>query len=184
MSRNAHAGLSKRLVMDNQTEVRRIMVPHGISLPTAKLIEKIKDGKPGDVLSDADLTAACGRPTEPEGSGYANLMSAISYVRRMHGVVWERVRAERCIKCLNPKEILSTADASAGKIRRESMKSVQKLRTIVLDNLEESERPAVLSRMAQHGTLAQFAKADSRKKFEAGNVSAAISPAKMLELLK
>ncbi len=85
-----------------QTEsVKATAVQQGMRLATSKLIEVLSAGKVGDVLTDEQLFAICERKTMPGGDGYVNLLSAIRHVeRKKYGLVWRRVAAAGCIKCL------------------------------------------------------------------------------------
>lgn len=165
------------------SEVKRFPASGGGPV-RAKLIERLKDGKPDDIVTDAELAACCGLPTGTGHKGYPALLKAIRYTYRNHGVVWERIRDADAIQCLNPDGIIVASDRTSTHIRRESAKAVQKLKTVAMEAVEESKRPAFLSRLAQHGTLAMFAKRTTQTKLQAAGKSIMASPKKLLELFR
>jgi hypothetical protein len=65
-------------------------IPH-LHVATSLLIEKMRVGRMGDVLSDEELTGVCGHATSVGGAGYGYLQTALDPVR----VLWmgERVVA-------------------------------------------------------------------------------------------
>jgi hypothetical protein len=165
-------------------ELRRIRVPAGHSVTTAKLIERLtQPSKIGDLLTDEELMAFCGKDTRPDGNGYRNLASAIKYVRKHDGIVWERVRDAEAIKRLVPDEIISTAEAASSRIRRTATAAAEKVKTVPLDSVAPEERPKFTALLAQHAALASFAKTDTRKKLIARG-GGAFDPAKLLESFK
>lgn len=165
-------------------ELRKIMVPAGHSVTTAKLIEVLqKPSEVGDTLTDEQLAAACGKDTRPAGDGYANLMSAIKYVRKHDGVVWGRLTGANAIKRLSAEEIATVAERASSTIRRAATATVSKLKCVALDNVPEEARPKYTSLLAQHGALAAFAKGDTRKKLIARG-GPAFDPSKLLESFK
>lgn len=163
------------------TDIRRIKVPAGHSVTTAKLIELLqKPSEIGDTLSDEALTAECGKATGANGDGYASLMSAIRYVRAHNNIVWARVHGADAIKRLCADEIADVAERSSSMIRRAAKATVSKLSCVEMGKVDEKDRPRFTSLIAQHGALAAFAKSDTRKKLLARGVPT-FDPNRLLE---
>lgn len=156
-------------------------LPVNRSLYTVKLIERMKDGKPGDVLTDEQLEDACGRDCSPSGEGYGNLQSAIRACRREFRVVWRRIREGGAIRCLVAEEIMSGADSDRKAIHRAAKRSVDKLACTNPAELDENGRKRLTTTMAVHGSMALLSKTETVKKLEARNVSKLIDSGKLLE---
>ena len=99
------------------------------SFTTCLLIAKLEHGKPGDEVTDADLTAHCHKNTAPGGAGYGNLQSALRYCER-GGAVWRRVPGEKRLLCLNGVGVLSLAKDSRTHVRRTVRRTRQRLATV------------------------------------------------------
>lgn len=140
--------------------------PHisGIAPQTAKLIDRFKDWKPGDVASDTELSALIGRDTSPGGDGYGNLASAIRYVQRHYGLVIERVRSARAVKCLNAGETISSVNRGRRHIGKCARKEGGKLKQVDVSKLEGPEKTEALVLRAQLGAVATYASASTQKK--------------------
>ena len=54
----------------------------GLSPVTSKLIDLLKKGQIGDILTDEEMTSHCGKDTRPNYKGYGNLQTAIKRVRK------------------------------------------------------------------------------------------------------
>lgn len=147
-------------------DVSKVPVIAGISITTVKLIEVMKVGKIGNVLTDAQLTAACGKDTGVTGDGYANLQSAIRYVRRNHSLVWERVYKEHCIKCLGSFEIVGSTRRTQRKIHKASGVAIGKLKVADPNALDDEKRKEYFAQIAQFGTLRQFSSVSTTKALE------------------
>jgi hypothetical protein len=157
-------GFNEVVVME---DLKRIMVPAGHSVVTAKLIEVLqRPSKIGDVISDEDLTDACGRDTRTGQKGYNNLCRAINFVLNHNGLVWKRLRDADAIKRLSAPEIEDVAKRATTSIGRAARKNVTKLQCVPLDDVPETDRTRFTSLIAQHGAIAAFSKPDIRKKLE------------------
>lgn len=174
----------------DHTEVTRTGVPFRMSLATSKLIEAMKNGKPGDMLTDEELERICGlachsrqKGGEP-GKGYGYVGTAIRYCVREHRVVWKRVPRAACIKCLKPDEIRTVAKARRRHICKVGKWGVRELATVEIDRLSDSERREHLLCTAQLGALAGMADNTMTKKLEARNVTQAPDMQRLLEAMK
>jgi hypothetical protein len=143
----------------------------GISPTTAKLIERLKDGKPGDVLSDAELGEICGRETKPGEEGYQNLRSAIRYTMRHHNVYWERIIDAGQIKCLNGPETLTSNRRDFRMINRRAKFSAGKLRTVNPETLNLPDRSQYFTNRAQLGALTMFSATKTTKRLDDAEVN-------------
>lgn len=149
--------------MNEQVEVKRFKHIQGIAAPTAILIEALKGGVPGNMKTDAELTALCKKDTRPSingraGSGYQNLASAIRYVSRVHGVDWNRQKKEDgsevgYIKCLSPVECDTFIQRRAKIARRHTRRTLQICGNVPIDELPPDKVQAFQARYGQQRTL-------------------------------
>lgn len=156
--------------MTNEQEVKRVGVVPGMAVETEHLIERLKAGTVGEVVTDEELQAICGRPTGAGQRGYANLQSAIRYVLRRFGIAWGRQAKANCIKCLNASEIVAGSTSKLESQHRTAKREVHKLG--VASKIVESdiERSKINLLAAQHGTIAQMSSSSMTKKLEARNI--------------
>jgi hypothetical protein len=143
--------------------------PHisGMSPRTMKLIERLKTMKPGDAVSDAELTTVAGASTAVGGDAYANLMSACRYVLRHEGIVLERVVGAHVIKCLNGPETVTSVERGRERIGRRVRREVSKLRVVDVSQLPAGEKTTALVLRAQLGALSTYSSAGTAKKLAA-----------------
>lgn len=113
----------------SQKEVKIVPVYGNCGLTSRKLIDKMKDGKPGDVLTDAELMGLCNRITSPGGNGYPALQTAIQYCEK-DGVVWRRVPGEKRIACQDGLGVLALAKNTRRRVGRQMRGSGRRLRAI------------------------------------------------------
>ena len=136
------------------------------------LVERLKDGVPGDVISDAALGPVCGRDTAPGGNGYPALMSAIRHCWKIFGVRWKRISGRDAIQCLSPSERAEEAESDVRAMRRKARRSRERLATIPTDQLTDQERGKLLARVCQIGTIELMTSPAAAKKIEAQNAEA------------
>ena len=160
--------------------VSKVPVIAGLSIVTVKLIEAMKDKKPGDIYDDAALKSISGRDCSCTGDGYPSLRSAIRHVRRNHGLVWERVIKSGFIKCLKPPETLSSVGRDGRRIHRIAGVQISKLKAVDPNQLEGEKRTEYFARLAQSGTLRQFSGASTVKALER-NVGQTVEDAQKLQ---
>ena len=66
----------------SESEITRVSSIPGRSLQTNKLIDLLKDGKTGDIITSETMTALIGADVRPQNKGYGYLQSAIGYLRQ------------------------------------------------------------------------------------------------------
>lgn len=157
--------------------------PHvpNLSPAAAKLVDRLKTGKPGELLTDEALSAIAGRDCSVGGNGYACLQTAIRKVERDFAIVWRREAKAGAIKCLAPSEVAEVANGYRRHIGKTSRRAVRVLNTIDPNLLPEKERPAAHATAAQLGAIAMFASGDTTKKLAARNIAQAPDLGKLLE---
>lgn len=130
-------------------EPRRVI--RAMSVETSLLVDKLRFGRPGDVMTDEELFSACGKHTAPGEPGYPNLSAAIKHVRRNHGIVWQRVCHEGKIKCLSSEERLVAVES----IHRQASRLAQRAREVspAPGGLEGDERRRCLALIAKSYAL-------------------------------
>jgi len=170
---------------DEHGEVKRMdMVGGQKSLATVKLIERLKTGTPGEMLTDEALTVIAERDTRTGGNGYANLNTAIRYCEREHGIVWSRVAGASCIKCCNPGDIRTLSHKTRRHVRKAAHRSVIQLQAVDPVAMSDTERSEHMVCLAQAGTLAVVADNRTTKKLEARTVTKPLDLTKLLEVWK
>lgn len=152
-----------------------------VSPTTAKLVEKMKDGKIGDIKTNETLREISGVDCSTKGRGRHNLYGAIQICERDHGVVWRPQARADAIKCLDPSEVAEVANGYRRHIGRVSRRAVRVLNTINPNQLPEGERPSAHATLAQLGAITMFAGGDMQKKLVARNVSQPPELGKLLE---
>ena len=146
------------------------------AVPTQKLIDRLKDGQPGDILTDEELTEiAGGYDTRPivqgrRTKGYGFLRSAIEHVRTNHALVWSRVRGAHYIKCLYDTEKQPLASAGLRRIRKAARKSAHVLATINIENLTAEQLQERNATLAITGAICQFSDRNTMKALSVRNV--------------
>jgi hypothetical protein len=126
------------------------------SVESQILISILKDGNPGDIKTDEELTKACQRDTSTGGKGQGALVTAIRYCERQ-GIIWQRQRKAGHILCLNGAEILNVADSAKRHIKKTSTRTLRKLAAFKSDGMTDAGRARHIQSVATFGTLAQFA---------------------------
>lgn len=168
--------------MENTEETKRFRSVPGMHVCTSQLIDRIKDGKAGDVLTDEELSRLCGRNTCVGGDGYGYLNSAINHVLKQYGIVWKRERGANAIKCLEPEEIISTSEQDRKHIHRVGKRTVRRLGTVDIEQLPESVRRAHTLHFAQMATVVGLSARNTQKKLEARQTVEPMNINKMIEL--
>jgi len=123
--------------MEAKTEAFRA----GMCLHTSKAIDKLKDGKPGDMISREAMAAVIGRSCELSEKGYANVMSAIRHVERVHGVVWRWGRTEQAFVCLSAAQAVDDVQQTlkrSGKMARRALTTASTIKPEELDDEHRS----------------------------------------------
>lgn len=146
------------------------------------LVEKLKDGKPGDIVSDEELTKLCGKPTEPHGIGYPALMSAIRYTVNTFGVRWKRIRGEKAISVLKPSERVEEEYKSLGSIRRATRRTLRMASTVDTKELDEAQKTRHFAVMAQYGAIELMAKPQTTQAIESKQTYSVPNLTHVLEL--
>lgn len=166
-------------------QLRRFPHIQGIAPQTAKLIELLKDGSPGDSQADDSMSALIGRDVRNPraGGGHGNLSSAIKYVERHHGRVWRRVKCENRITCLSSSEIVGVVDRRRQHIGRTVRRAKSELSRVQFEKLESDEKTRALTLKAQFAILALESAKNPTKRIAANMDSTASGSqqAKMLE---
>jgi hypothetical protein len=146
------------------------------SVFTNSLIEKLQVAEIGDIITDEELTKICGKDTRPNQSGYGNLKSAIDYVLRNNGKVFERIRDANAIKCLQDKEKIVSIDNDLGLVNKRAKKLVRKTKTIDRSVLEPLDRTKVITISTQAEFLEYITKSKTQKKIEVKQIPEHFKP--------
>ena len=127
--------------MIEQSEVSRL--PHGhqsLSIVTSRLINRLKDGKIGDMITDEELSKVAGVEITSTSKNAANLRSAIRNVQREYRLVWKRQFRAGYIKCCDALEVTNHCGKSIEQVARKSRYTVKTLLCADATKLEPRER--------------------------------------------
>jgi hypothetical protein len=155
-----------------------------MSPTTSILIEMLRTGKVGDIITDETMTEKCKKDTSTNGKGNANLSSAIRHCEKTHGVVWRRQSGCGYIKCLNASERVDVARSASSSIARKSRRTVRVLDTINVADLADGQKTEYLSLSAQHRILAVMATERASKAIGDAGINNNVQLPKLLEALK
>jgi len=155
--------------MSEVTTMEVAPVP-GMNRATVKLIEKMKQGKPGDKLMAQELQDITEHDCRPRthGKGYSYLGSAIRYCLNNFGIVWAWQRDCDCIECLSDKGKLNAAESMQKHVYRTGKRELKVLKAADPKGLDTDEdRRAYAARVAIAGTIVQVTAAKTVKKLTA-----------------
>lgn len=130
------------------------------------LVERLKDGKPGDIATDEDLSRVCGRDTRLGGKGYQSLRTAVGYVAKHYQVVWGRVTGEGHLKCLDASERVALTRSGLKSIRRKAGRTTHIVAAVDTTQLEPGQAKETTALAAQLGFIASFAGSQATKRLE------------------
>lgn len=167
--------------MSTEVQAQRLPGPPGKAPATQILIDLLSQRR--EPMTDEKMSRLCGRDTRTGGKGYQNLLGAIRYVRKHHGLDWKRVAGASCIECLSASKSLAAASADRASIRRKSKKTMLRLATIEGNDLSENEQRTHHAMIAQVGSLLMFTDGSTTKSLEARNVAKPLDRSRMLEAI-
>lgn len=162
-------------------EVSSFEARAGFAPATCRLIDALKNGVPGDTITDARLMEICGAPCRPNTKGYSYLMSAIRFCER-DGVFWKRIKSGGEIRCLNACEKLNVCEGDRKHISRVARRSVRRLGSIDAGQLPLDRVKQYQTQLAQAGTLALFADSRTTRKIESAGEKNHIDRDKVIAL--
>ena len=146
------------------SDVKPLEVYGSMRRATVKLIERMKDGKPGDELTDAELEEACEYPTGVDCKGYSYLQTAIRYCLREFGVPWRRVVGEDRIRCPLHTERTPMSVGERKRINRRAKRNMLLLGSVDRATLSTDQQHEHLVETAVSGTLAQASSSKTVKR--------------------
>lgn len=169
--------------MTEHTEVTTLTgaVP-GMSLATVKIIDHLKDGPIGRVVSMADLKELTGKNCSVGGDGYGYLRTACENVTKNYGLFWTRIRGEDVVKCLGAEETDVYVEGTRRHIHKTSRRAVRRLGTVNLGSLSEEERPAYVAKLAALGTLTELSATKTQKKLIQKKIAKAVDMRRLLDV--
>lgn len=110
------------------------------SLETQLLINRLKDGKPGDKVTDEEIVALIKMPLGLGTKGSGRVNSAVNYVLSHFNINWKRIRGAKLLECLDSSGTLNEMRSRNDRQRHAAKKTVQKAKTISYDKLSPEER--------------------------------------------
>ena len=125
------------------------------------LIQRLRDGKPGQVITDEELAEVAGYPCAAGHRGYSNLMNAIRYCE-CEGVIWRRLRGQKSIACQKPAEVVEQAVSDLRIVHRKAKRTSRRLIMTDTSDLTNAEKVRHSALVAQAGTLVMVSHGTTR----------------------
>ena len=167
--------------MDDTMNVEALPTQQGMRLCTSKLVDLLKDGKAGDIVTDEQMEQACGRCTQVGGKGYQNLQTAIRHVIQEYHVVWRRQEGANCIKCLGSEEIVQVVGNTRRNMERAAKRVLLIANSADVNQLDGSQKARLLALTAQFSAVPIFLHRDTTKKLEARQIGPLSDNKKLLD---
>ena len=119
------------------------------------------------------------KDTRSGGDGYGYLQTAIKNCRN-RGIIWERVKGAWLIRCLDGGETIAASEKRIKHISRTAKTAGKLLKAVDSSTLNNEEKIAYNTKLAQVQAFALFSSKSTVKKLEARNVKT-IDTTRMLE---
>lgn len=107
-----------------------------MSVYTSRAIERLKSGKPGDLITRDAMSAEIGRSCDPGAKGYGNVSSAIRHVEQNFAIVWRWSAADSAYRCLNDSERVAAAGGYINGSRKKLRRCVRVSKTVDVSKLD------------------------------------------------
>jgi len=106
---------------------------------TQRAIERLRLGRPGEVITDEEMSNVLGRDCTA-ANGANNVRTAIRRVKLDHGVWWERIRGEGYWRCLDDREKVDSGERRVRLTARQARRIAAETTTIDVSRLDEQAR--------------------------------------------
>ena len=114
--------------------------PGQMHYTTAKAIEVLKHGTPGQTITRAAMAEEIGRSCELGTNGYGNVNSAIRHVENHHGVVWRWDREAKAWRCLGAGECVTESETQIKGARKRAARSLRVAKAVDVAKLDDDQR--------------------------------------------
>ena len=149
------------------TTVQRFPTIPSLNPHSAKLVEWLRDGKPGDQRTDDEIAQQIGMSAKPKGPGYRFLATAIRRCMNEHSVVWHRIPGASVIRCLDPKGIIELAKDRNRHIGRTAGRANREIGTVTdTSGMPDRDKTELLTMAAQMSLIRGASSAYTRKVLE------------------
>lgn len=156
---------------------------HGQLGPRAcVLVERLRGGKPGDEITDAELESICGKPTGPGEDGYMSLCTAIRYTLKEFRVHWKRIAKQGLIRALNAHETCEDVGADMAGMRKRIRTTSRKIVAVDRSALSDQEAARLTSVAAQLSAINAFAAPSVAAKIEEKQIDREPNLSRLLEV--
>ncbi len=135
--------------MEPKQQIMQRPMVNGVSLMTSLIVDRLSQGKPGDVITDNDLFTITNLDCSVGGRGYPNLQSAINIVLREKSIVWERVRKTGMLKCLKSPEVAMAVSRGVTRIRKATARVIRKSNAVNIEELPRNQQAEFLGKQSQ-----------------------------------
>ncbi len=154
---------------------------------TARAIERMKTGKPGDEITLADMSDVVGRDCSTGGNGRGNVDTAIKRCEPDHAVVWRWQKDKQLWACLDDVGKSMDSQKKAVHIRRTARRSLRVAESVDRQKLTDDQRIQHDVNLAVTSMTYLVGQGHFRKKL-AGQVGTVPlkepEPQKLIELMK
>ncbi len=159
---------------------------------TAKAIEHLKDGKPGDRVNVPEMQQIMGRPCNPSGEpsegrlGYGNVATACHRVLMDHGPFWQWERESKSWVCQNNEGRVRETHRRHRFMRKRAKKNLQVLAGADRSAMSADQRQEHSVQQVLSGTVLVATSSPTRKKLLTGDVAHFHDPpqAKLIALMQ
>jgi hypothetical protein len=158
-----------------------VMGPH-----TARAVEKLKDGKPGDLITRDQMATIIGRGCKTHELGYGNVNAAIKNVELAHGLVWRWDREVQAWRCLDDQQKMKVERSYTQQSRRKARRGLVVGGTVNQNNLTEDEQRDHQLNLSAAGMIYMCAGGAFRKRMATVGIGQLKEPepSKLIELMK
>ena len=133
---------------------------------TRLAIQRLRDGKPGDLITRGQMTEITGKSCESGTAGDGNIRSAIKHVEGQYSVVWRWSRADQAWRCLDDAEKTTTAGDYVSRARRQVRRGGRVAATVDESKLTPEQLAEHRLRSATIGTVLLFTDKRTQKRVE------------------
>jgi len=157
--------------------------PGNIGLYAAKLLEFLEHRtEAGEtILTDDQLTKACGFPTGVGGKGYGYLRTAIKRIRKS-GVIWERINGANAIERItDDSRKVGLATNRQKRVGREAKRTLAILGCVDLQKLPDAEHAGFHAKIYINSAIASMTTKASEKKLLVRDTKTMGDPSRLLE---
>lgn len=157
--------------IDHLIRNKEFPVEAGLGSQSAKLAFILLSGVPGDEINDDELKQAVGFSCAPgDIKGYGHYYTAARRALSQN-IVWQRVRGEGRIKCLDPNERVRWGVDRQKRVHTASVVTTKVISSINHADLTETNRPRAAALQTQSAIVSLITSPDSTRSLESASMA-------------